>query len=131
MLMSDDPYPDLAPLARPLASAPSKCWWGSRQFDVYSAGTTAPWPWGGGVYIFARPEPRGPEPVYIGETESFATRLVSSHEKVPVAGFYGAAEIHVWSMPSSTGRERRALERELREQFQPVMNPASGVVWFA
>lgn len=120
MLMPND---SCFTLARALSGVTSKCWWGLCDFDVYSAGTTAPLPSGGGVYIFARPGSRGPEPVYIGETGCFAARLVASHEKVPAAERCGASEIHVWAMPYATKAERLDLERDLREQYQPVMNP--------
>ena len=118
MLMPDDLNRCRA-LARALVGAPAVCWWGLRAFDAYTAATTAPWPVGSGVYIFVR----GRVAIYVGETEHFATRLTSSHERWPDALGFGATEIHVWSMPGATKAERLDLERDLRERYQPLLNP--------
>ena len=78
---------------------------------------------GGGVYIFVRGRAGRHRAIYVGETECFATRLTLSHERWPDAVGFGAIEIHVWSMPGATKVERLDLERDLREQHQPVLNP--------
>lgn len=121
--MIDDPNRSREALARALVGVPSVCWWGPRPFDAYTATTTAPWPVGGGVYIFARGRAAGRRAIYVGETEHFATRLTPSHERWPDALGFGATEIHVWSMPGATKAERLDLERDLRERYQPVLNP--------
>ena len=123
LLMPDDPHYSREALARALVGAPSVCWWGPRAFDAYSAATTAPWPLGGGVYLFARAEPEGHRAIYVGETECFATRLVPFHERWPDALDHGATHVRVWGMPDATKAERLDLERDLREQYRPVMNP--------
>ena len=123
LLMSDDPNHSVEALARVLVGAPSVCRWGPRAFGVYTAATRALWPVGGGVYIFARGRAGGRRAIYVGETEWFATRLAPSHERWPDALGCGATEIHVWSMPGATKAERLDLERDLREQHQPVLNP--------
>ncbi|MCY4510398.1 MAG: hypothetical protein OXG35_26095 [Acidobacteria bacterium] len=122
MPMSDDLNRCWEALARALVGAPSVCWWGPRAFDTYTAATTAPWPVGGGVYIFARGRAGGRRAIYVGETECFETRLASHERWLDALGF-GATEIHVWAMPGATKAERLDLERDLRERYQPVLNP--------
>ena len=89
------------------------------------AATPVPWrpvprpPLGGGVYIFAR----GDRAIYVGETECLAARLVPSHERWLDALGYGATHVDYLEMPYATKAERLNLERDLREQYWPVMNP--------
>ena len=124
MLMPNDPHYSREALARALGGAPSVCWeWGPRAFAAYPAATTVPWPLGGGVYIFARAEPERHRAIYVGETECFATRLVPSHERWSDALGHGATHVHCCEMPYATKAERLNLERDLREQYRPVMNP--------
>ena len=138
MLMPTDPERvDYAPrerLVRALVGAPEPCRWGQHLFDAYPAASTVPWPPGGGIYIFTGREQvglaamlagRSPKcvPLYVGETEDFSTRLTPTHEKWPGALGYGATHIHVCSMLDASKTERLDVERELRGQFQPVMNP--------
>ena len=123
-LVPDDGLkPSRQALARALAGAPSLCWWGPRAFAAYTAATRAPWPVGGGVYIFARVRAAGCRAIYVGETEHFAIRLTLLHERWRDALDFGATETHVWPMPGAMKAERRNLERDLREHFQPVLNP--------
>ena len=123
MLMPNDPAHSRHALVRALLGSPDECWWGPRLFDAYSASTTAPLPLGGGIYIFARVEPTGHRAIYVGETECFATRLHIHHEKWSDAVWHGMTHVHVWAMPGATKAERLDLERDLREQHLPLMNP--------
>ena len=121
MLTTDVSRPGVEALARALSGIPAVYWWGPRDFDVYLAGATAPT--GGGVYIFARAVLGGYRAIYVGETECFAARL-TTHEKWPAAALdHGATHIHIWQMPGGTKAERLSLERDLCEQYRPVMNP--------
>ncbi len=117
-----------------LAGLPDgRCRWGWRLFDTYPATSTASWPPGGGVYIFARREhnlaevlgglPAECTALYVGETGDFSTRLGPSHERWLSALGCRMTHVHIWAMPYETKASRLDLERELREESQPVLNP--------
>jgi|SRR5579863_1765872 len=66
-----------------------------------------------GNYIFAKLNAASRwEAVYIGEAESLARRLVSSHEKIPCAQKYGATYI-LTHTSSASAINRRAEESDL------------------
>ena len=72
------------------------------------------WRTDSGNYIFAKLNAFNRwEAVYIGEADSLARRLVSSHEKLPCARKYGAT--HILTHTSSTNAaDRRVEEDDLR-----------------
>lgn len=110
-----------------------RCRWGWRYFDTYPVTSIAAWPPGGGVYILARHErepaeildgrPAKATALYVGETKNFSARLGPLHEKWFDALIQGMTHAHVWAMPYATNADRLELERELREEFRPVLNP--------
>lgn len=71
-----------------------------------------------GVYIFARPD-RWWFALYVGQTESFASRL-PYHERWPEAARQGATHIHARIEPDYT--RRCDLEARLIQTLAPPMN---------
>lgn len=74
-----------------------------------------------GVYVFAKlMNGEGElEPLYIGETNNFATRF-PSHEKWASAARLGATQIH--AMVVSDEECRKQIERELIDYYDPILN---------
>ena len=72
-----------------------------------------------GLYVFARQDPEGWIALYIGETESFHTRL-PTHERWQEAAQRGATHVHVKTEPKAA--ERQALEEQLIQLYQPPVN---------
>lgn len=95
--------------------------WAEHQFYVYDP-TTASWRDVPGVYIFATVEREHWKALYIGECESFATRLPpqNHHEKWAAAQRLGATSIHV--RVEREGIRRALVEQVLIQRFAPPLN---------
>ena len=91
--------------------------WGGYKFIVYSPNTN--WNDVAGVYIFAGLKQGRWMPLYIGETESFSDRL-PNHERWAEA--YRAGATHVHAMVVSHEQQRKNIEAELIERYQPSLN---------
>ena len=74
-----------------------------------------------GVYIFAGQRWPGGRwyPIYIGQTESFASAL-PQHEREAEALLMGATAVHAHVLQPET--ERETLKRLLIEKYQPELN---------
>ena len=100
-------------------------WWFYLSFIVYPySNKHSDWPEGGGVYIFSGlPNPdnlQGINPVYVGETENFQTRL-PHHENWKVAhSQYNATHVHV--MIEEDPGVRLTLEKHLIRSLRPPLN---------
>lgn len=97
----------------------TRVWWLSRhEFYVYPASSDR-WNEVGGLYIFARLDPGGWVPLYVGQTENFRNRL-SHHDRWQEATRRGATHIHA---RTEVDREERVrIERDLIQAYQPLMN---------
>ena len=95
-------------------------WLDSVDFMVYPIAGTS-WNAVPGVYIFAGQRWPGGHwyAIYVGQTESFASRL-ASHEREAEALQMGATAVHARVIPSET--ERQVLEQRLVETYQPELN---------
>jgi hypothetical protein len=92
--------------------------WLSYEFTVYGPNTT--WHAVGGVYIFCAVKPQNQwEPLYVGQTDSFADRI-PSHEKWNAAVRLGATHVHARMIHLRSARD--AVERELIQALHPPLN---------
>ena len=91
--------------------------WSGHEFTVSQHYTD--WPSVSGLYVFARQDPEGWIALYIGEAESFHTRL-PTHERWQEAQQLGATHVHVKTEPEAA--ERQALEEQLIQLYQPPLN---------
>lgn len=92
--------------------------WSAYQFGVYEYGDS--WPDVGGVYIFARREPRGRwSALYIGETDNLRARI-PGHEKWTSAWLLGATHVHALVVAQPSQRDK--IEAELIQACQPRLN---------
>ena len=75
-----------------------------------------------GSYIFAKLGADGKwYAIYVGETASLKSRLISSHEKLPCARMYGITHIH--AHVNRGGKSARlAEETDLRNALNPPCN---------
>ena len=73
-----------------------------------------------GNYMFAKPTRWGYEPIYIGETENFKTRLTVSHEKLPCVKSHGGA--YILLDINQDERARLDEETDLRQAYDPPCN---------
>lgn len=111
-------------------SAPdSSCRWKSYEFKVYDANVD--WkavPEVGGVYIFARLQDSFTslilewEPLYIGETGSFADRI-PGHEKWPQLKELKVSHVHVLEVRNEA--QRKSIEKDLRQSYGFRLNEQS------
>lgn len=73
-----------------------------------------------GIYMFCRQEHDGSyTPVYIGQAASLKDRL-PQHEQWNRAVQKGASTVHAAVVPSQDDRD--AFEKELIQQYQPILN---------
>ena len=87
-------------------------------YTIYSLNTQ--WNDVPGNYIFAKQVPGGWQPLYIGETQSFKTRI-PNHEKWPCVRRYGVTHIHAHRNDGGTAA-RKAEETDLLARFDPPCN---------
>jgi excinuclease UvrABC nuclease subunit len=92
--------------------------WLSYEFHVYTPDTS--WNDIGGIYIFTGISQNKWIPYYIGQTDSFKNRPLSSHEQWDKAQRLGATHIH--AMVVQQEATRLAIEKELIQAFQPKLN---------
>ena len=98
---------------------PTRVWWlGRHEFYVYSPNPDG-WNEVPGLYVFARLDPGGWVPLYVGQTENFRHRL-PNHERWQEAMQRGATHIH--ARTEVTQEERDRIERDLIQAYQPLMN---------
>ena len=92
--------------------------WLSYEFAVYPPDTK--WNDVAGVYIFCGLNAQNQwQAVYIGQTDSFATRI-PSHEQWTAAARLGATHVHALTISEAATRD--AVERELIQAYQPPLN---------
>ena len=105
-------------------SAGGEVSWGGYAFTVYDPAHTT-WNDIPGVYIFAGLDAsrRWWHARYIGQTQSFSTRL-PSHEQWWAAAQQGATHIHARVVQDEY--ERIAIESTLIQSYQPPLNRARG-----
>jgi excinuclease UvrABC nuclease subunit len=79
------------------------------------------WPETPGIYAFAHriPEDPGWQLLYVGQTESFDTRL-PNHERWQEAVDQGATHVHLLVFEHAHGRE--AFEKRMIEEYRPLLN---------
>jgi len=90
-------------------------------FTIYDYDATQ-WKTVGGLYIFAREADAGWEPLYVGKTENFRTRI-PSHKRWDEARRLGATHVHALVVPLDTHRVR--LKAALLDHLKPPMNQES------
>ena len=90
-------------------------------FTIYDYYATQ-WKTVGGLYIFARVAGNGWDPLYVGRTENFRTRI-PSHEMWDEARRLGATHVHALVVPLEAHRVR--LEAGLVGFLKPPMNQPS------
>lgn len=73
-----------------------------------------------GVYIFSGIKNDRWHAYYIGQADSFKTRLVPSHEQWFPARRLGATHVHAIVVPQAPRRDK--IERELIAACQPPLN---------
>lgn len=96
-----------------------KVTWGSTEFTVFSP-PRVEWYETSGIYIFTGVNSSNFwKALYIGQTDSFATRL-PSHERWAEAVRLGATHIHAAVVPLAANRDR--LEQALIAKYQPILN---------
>jgi excinuclease UvrABC nuclease subunit len=87
-------------------------------FTIYDHDATK-WTTVGGLYIFARVAGDRWDPLYVGKTENFRTRI-PSHERWDEARRLGATQVHALVVPLEVHRVR--LEAALIGLLKPPMN---------
>jgi hypothetical protein len=87
-------------------------------FTIFDYDATE-WKTVGGLYIFARVAGDGWDPLYVGRTENFRTRI-PAHERWEEACRLGATQVHALVVPLEASRVR--LEAALILQLKPPMN---------
>jgi predicted GIY-YIG superfamily endonuclease len=87
-------------------------------FTIYDYDATQ-WKTVGGLYIFARVDGDRWDPLYVGKTENFRTRI-PSHERWDEARRLGATHVHALVVPLEAHRTR--LEAALICHLKPPMN---------
>ena len=91
-------------------------------FTIFDHDTTK-WKTVGGLYIFARVAGDRWDPLYVGKTENFCTRI-PSHERWDEARRLGATRVHALVVPLEANRVR--LEAALIGLLKPPMNEQQG-----
>lgn len=102
--------------------------WDRYAFGVYEVAPAGQggvgWPEIPGLYVFAHwGSNQRWDPLYIGQTHSFADRL-PNHEKWPAALRLGSSHVHLREEHNAWARE--SLERFLIQQFRPPLNELLG-----
>ncbi len=94
--------------------------WLEFEFNVYDI--PQKWSDAPGVYIFTKyiASKDKHEPLYVGRTDSFSTRLVKSHEKWKGAVKLGVTHIQALTVPDEA--KRKAIEALLIEDLDPPLN---------
>lgn len=93
--------------------------WLEVQFEIRPF-TTRNWSDYPGIYIIVRETPDAWEVLYVGETNSFRSRLTSGHEKWIEAEELGATHVHATVMEQEDHRER--FESRLIVEYDPPLN---------
>ncbi len=88
------------------------------EFGVYAHSNTR-WYAVPGIYMFASQERGSWRVYYVGQTDSFKDRI-PCHEQWTLAVREGATAVLACRVPAQT--MRNSLERELCEEYQPVLN---------
>jgi excinuclease UvrABC nuclease subunit len=91
--------------------------WKTYEFQVLQK--DASWNAVGGVYIFAGIKDNFWRAYYIGQAESFKTRMLN-HDKWDEARELGATHVHAMTIQQAASRD--AIERDLIQSFQPQLN---------
>jgi hypothetical protein len=91
-------------------------------FTIFDHDATK-WKTVGGLYIFARAAGDRWDPLYVGKTENFCTRI-PSHERWDEARRLGATRVHALVVPLEANRVR--LEAALIGLLKPPMNEQQG-----
>lgn len=91
--------------------------WGGYIFQVFSP--DADWHEVPGLYVFAKQSIPHWTALYIGQAQSFRTRL-PTHERWPEAALLGATHIHATVEWDQTQRD--LIEQRLVATYQPPMN---------
>jgi hypothetical protein len=96
--------------------------WLSYEFNVYPFDSDLPWKGIGGIYIFCKIDPQTGqwEPLYVGQTGSFANRIIPSHDQWDAAEELGATHIHAMVAPLAKDRDK--IEEELILELDPPLN---------
>lgn len=108
----------------------TKTWY---PFKCYRVGSIfrdlSDFPYDQGVYIFAKEFPNNVsglsdyEVYYVGQTESYKDRPVSEkHEKWEDAHRQGANCICIIAKEVSDLHERKSIEKDLRDKYDPICN---------
>jgi len=89
------------------------------EFDIFSYDTTQ-WNSVSGIYMFCALNQQNQwEPLYIGQTDSFLSRL-PNHEKWVASVSLGAQAVLATVIPTQASRD--LIERQLIQHFQPLLN---------
>ena len=91
--------------------------WSGYTFQVFGTNTT--WNDVSGIYIFTYQTTQGWRACYIGQADSFSTRL-PNHERWAEAARSGATHVHALVVSGATDRD--AIERAFIGTFQPPLN---------
>jgi hypothetical protein len=90
----------------------------SLQFEVFKIGSVT-WNKVAGLYIFTYSDGKYWQPLYIGQTNDFSTRL-PSHERLEEAARKGATHIHAAVVQQQANRD--AWEKSMIAAHQPPLN---------
>ena len=91
----------------------------SYTFEVYDISTLGNFNAVRGVYVFSKGTRT---PVYIGETRNAKDRLTESHPERGCVRRNGATKICFHQMANSTAAQRRVVEKDLVDHYQPACN---------
>ena len=93
--------------------------WLNYDFAVHVYGDD--WPETGGIYAFAHRIPEHPtwKLLYVGQTESFDTRL-PNHERWQEAVDQGATHVHLLEVEQVY--QRAVIERQMIVEYEPLLN---------
>lgn len=86
-------------------------------FTIYDSNRN--WKKVAGLYVFSYQALGGWNPLYIGQTDDFSSRL-PNHERLQEAVNRGATHIHAAVIPQAVQRDR--YEAMLIQYLQPTMN---------
>ena len=92
--------------------------WKTYEFQILKMDDTT-WNAVGGVYIFTGIRENVWRPFYVGQTDSFKNRM-PSHERWDEARILGATHVHAMSVQQAVNRD--AIERDLIQSFNPLLN---------
>jgi excinuclease UvrABC nuclease subunit len=91
--------------------------WKTYEFGIFEKQIS--WNAVGGIYIFAGSRGGMWHPYYVGQADSFQSRI-PSHDRWDDARMVGATHIHAMVVEQSANRDK--IEKELIGDFQPPLN---------